>query len=213
MTAINLYASRLGSLTGISHPGLPRKYYPDAFITPTNPTSQDMKRASDAFREAFRNIPDEWLVAVSTPLYAFCYLLWDWVDSVINVCCTERRNEFKATSRKIRNLKTNYDRFRSCVVDRKLSEREDHIGGLLKRVATIPCADSHAPSASASRKAECLRKTAPYTSPSFKCSPASMRLMPIPTDSTAILLTVGRHLSPSFPAPSCRMRFRASVPC
>ena len=122
MAAINLYAAQMGSITGITPPIVREKQK-----IPAQPTKEKMREAADVFRKALDTIPDEWLVAVSTPLYAFCTLIWDWADSVVNVCCVERR-DFKKECRKIRALHTSYEKFRACVVNGELAERELEIG-------------------------------------------------------------------------------------
>ncbi|MDE5886459.1 MAG: hypothetical protein K2H46_02605 [Muribaculaceae bacterium] len=121
MAAVNYYAAQLGTITGITPPEIkPHKF-------PSGPTAAQMREAADRFRKALDTIPDEWLVAVSTPLYAFCSLIWDWADSIINVCCIEQR-DFKKECRRIRSLHSSYDKFRACVVTGELSVREQMIG-------------------------------------------------------------------------------------
>lgn len=146
----SIYAYQLTNPTGIVRPnvqiGLKRQ-----------PTAEDMLRWGDAFKTAMRGVPDEWLVAASTPLYAFCALTWDWAETIIEVSAAERRDN-KKVCREIRALRAGYDKFRVCVVGSELSRKEmevaeyidDITGDILRRFgksASLRLSEAGAPKA------------------------------------------------------------------
>lgn len=90
------------------------------------PTRQEMTDAAQAFRTVMRTIPDSWVIGVSTALYSSCALVWDYVDTVIDICA-QQRFPLKKACRRLRQLRTEYERFRASVVSDSMRRQEEEI--------------------------------------------------------------------------------------
>lgn len=70
-------------------------------------------------------VPEDILITIRVRMYALGALVWDYVDSVLDMTRQLRRPETKRLSREVRQLKEEYDRFRARnAADRDYLERE-----------------------------------------------------------------------------------------
>lgn len=71
-------------------------------------------------------VPEELLIKWSIRLFALMNLAWDYVDTILDLCIQQRISETKPLCRTIRELKRDYDKFRSrSMTEDKEREEEE----------------------------------------------------------------------------------------
>lgn len=79
-------------------------------------------------KKGIEAVPDEVLVEMSVRLFALMNLTWDYVDTILDICISQRITETKPLVRVIRENRREYDRFRSCSMDAKHEKDETDLG-------------------------------------------------------------------------------------
>lgn len=68
--------------------------------------------------------PEDILITIRVRMYALGALVWDYVDSVLTMATQLRRSEVRRLSREVKNLRKDYEYFRSRNADSDHLERE-----------------------------------------------------------------------------------------
>lgn len=69
-------------------------------------------------------LPEDIWVTIRVRMYALGALVWDYVDTVLIIARQMRLSETKKLSRAVKELRKDYDYFRSCNVETVFRERE-----------------------------------------------------------------------------------------
>lgn len=82
----------------------------------------------ERLKEDMRKVPEDKMREWGAKIYMFINLTWGYVDSVIGMCRQLRLDQTKGLSRQIRELKRQYDQFRSVSLDDASTASETGMG-------------------------------------------------------------------------------------